>query len=70
MCVIIRRWVWLKCVGVGRWWCCKEVIDFLILLITIIIYILHSFCSSIPTSLFVFICFLFLFIVQYSKPCS
>ena len=23
--VVIRRWVWLKCIGVVSGWCCKEV---------------------------------------------
>ena len=45
--VVSRRWVWL--VGVGEiYGCgCKEVIDFLILLIPT--PLVSAFCSSIPT---------------------
>ena len=34
MVVVIRRWVWLECIGVISGWCCKEVyIYFLIILL-------------------------------------
>ena len=60
LCLVIRSWVWLKCIDVVyRGCCCKEVysyIDVLILLISLLhlYYIYTFFCSSIPTSLFIF----------------
>ena len=55
MGVVIRRWVWLGCIGVVSGCCCKEVIDFLIHSITYpYSTCISSFCSSIPTSLFIF----------------
>ena len=44
MGVVIRRWVWLECIGVISGWCCKEVYR----LITTPL-VLALFCSSIPT---------------------
>ena len=53
MGVVIRRWVWLECIGVVSGWCCKEVYRF-----PHITYpystCISSFCNSIPTSLFIF----------------
>ena len=72
MGVVIRIWVWLKCIGVVGGCCVKRYIDFLILLIpTPLVFAL--FCSNIPTSLFIFKMFIFLvyiIFVQYSKCCS
>ena len=57
MGVVIRRWVWLKCIGVVSGWCCKEV-DFLILLLIPTPLLLALFCN-ITTSLFIFKMFFF-----------
>ena len=58
MGVVIRRWVWLECIrrcglvgGVVRSY--NYTVDFLILLIPTPL-VLALFCSSIPTSLFIF----------------
>ena len=51
MGVVIRRWVWLKCIGVVSGCCCKEV-DFLILLLIPTPLLLALFCN-ITTSLFI-----------------
>ena len=55
MGVVIRRCVWLECIGMVSGCCCKEVqyINVLILLIPTPL-VLALFCSSIPTSLFIF----------------
>ena len=48
--------MWLECIGVISG-CCKEVynyIDFLIILLIPTPLVLALFCSSIPTSLFIF----------------
>ena len=50
-------WVWLVRVVVRRY------IDFLIILLIPTPLVLALFCSSIPTSLFIFKCFLFLFML-------
>ena len=50
MVVVIWRKVWLECIGVVSGWCC---IGFLILLFPTPL-VLALFCSSIPTSLFIF----------------
>ena len=51
----------------------KRYIDFLIILLIRIPLVLALFCSSIPTSLFIFKCFFIIFnviFVQYNKCCS
>ena len=59
-------WVWLQCIGVVSGCCFKEVYRYNYIL-TIIINFPYSTCisyffgSSIPTSLFIFKCFSFLF---------
>ena len=59
MGVVIRWWVWLECICVFSGWCHKEVsIDFLILLIPTPL-VSASYCSSIPTSLVIFLMFFY-----------
>ena len=65
-------WVWLECVGVVSGCCCKEVIDFLIILLIptpLVLYCISSFLQQyiyIAVSLFlcsIFKCFSFLFML-------
>ena len=53
MGVVTRRWVWLECIGVVSGVVVTRYIDFLILLFPTSL-VLALFCSSIPTSLFIF----------------
>ena len=47
--------MWLGCIGAVSGYCCKEVYDFLIILLISTPLVLALFCSSsIPTSLFIF----------------
>ena len=48
MGVVIRRQMWLECIDVIIGWCCKELMDYSCYLS------LKLFCSSIPTSVFIF----------------
>ena len=51
-------WVWLECIGVVSGCCCKEVYNYIDILIIIITFpystYISLFGSSIPTSLFIF----------------
>ena len=54
MGVVSKRWVWLECIGVAGGCCLRMHIDFLIILLIPLPLVLALFCSSIPTSLFIF----------------
>ena len=75
MGVVIRRWVWLKCIGVISgcfYWVPKlhktPYGTKLLLIPTPLVFAL--FCSSILTSLFILKCFFIVIFVEYSKHCS
>ena len=58
---IMRRWVWLECIGKVSACCCKKVYRFPhnYYLSLLHLYLIALFCSGIPTSLFILKCFLF-----------
>ena len=74
MDVVIRRWVWLECIGVVSGCCCKEVYKFPQITYPLSICI-SSFLQQHPY-FFVHKKYIFFFIlvyvifVQYSKCCS
>ena len=53
MAVVIRRWVWLECIGMVKGAVVRKYIDFLIILPIPAPHVLALFGSSTPTSLFI-----------------